>query len=193
MSRARSTSSPAEPELSSSTSAIARRCSSDACAPILALASASSIPRLISRLTLVSSSAWTTTTSGNIGAIPVSTSSGMSSTTTASSDTAAMISSRRRPTSGCTMPFSLARCSSSTNALAARAGRFSVPSGSRMSSPNSSTSAASPSVPGSTTSLAITSPSTMMPPHSLNAADTVDLPAPIPPVRPMRSIRSGAD
>ena len=38
------------------------------------------------------------------------------------------------------MLFSLARCSSSTNALAASAGRFSAPSGSRMSSPNASTS-----------------------------------------------------
>ena len=49
---------------------------------------------------------------------------------------------------------------------------------------------ASPSVPGSTTSRAMTSPSTMMPPHSSNMADTVDLPAPIPPVRPIRSIRA---
>ena len=51
MSRARSTSSPCEPELSSSTSAIARRCSSVAWAAIRARASASSIPRLISRST----------------------------------------------------------------------------------------------------------------------------------------------
>ena len=94
-SRAFSTSSPCEPELSSSTSAIARRCSSGACALMRARASASSIPRLISRSTRVSTAAVTTTTSGNIGAIPVSTSSGMSSTTTASSGTASMISWRR--------------------------------------------------------------------------------------------------
>ncbi len=73
-------------------------------------------------------------------------------------------------------------------ALAANAGRSSAPSGSRMSSPNASTSAASPSVPGSTTSREMTSPSTMIPPHSENVADTADLPAPMPPVSPMRSI-----
>ena len=38
------------------------------------------------------------------------------------------------------MPFRVARFSSSLKAIAASAGRFSAPSGSRMSSPNASTS-----------------------------------------------------
>ena len=54
-------------------------------------------------------------------------------------------------------------------------------------SPNASTSFANPSVPGSTTSRAMTSPSTTIAPRSLNVADTVDLPAPIPPVNPIRN------
>ena len=58
------------------------------------------------------------------------------------------------------MPLSVLRFSSSLNAIAASAGRLSAPSGSRISSPNASTSFASPSVPGSTTSRAMTSPST---------------------------------
>src|SRR5271165_5516110 len=90
------------------------------------------------------------------------------------------------------MLLSVARVSSLVNALAANAGRFNAPSGSRMSSPNASTSAASPSVPGSTTSRAITSPSTTTPPHCENVVETADLPAPMPPVSPIRSIDSYA-
>ena len=77
-----------------------------------------------------------------------------------------MISARRLPTSGWTIPLSVLRASSSLKALAARAGRSNAPSADRMSSPNASTSVASPSVPGSTTSRAITSPSTTIPPQS---------------------------
>src|SRR5271166_197506 len=90
------------------------------------------------------------------------------------------------------MLLSVARVSALVNALAANAGRFNAPSGSRMSSPNASTSAASPSVPGSTTSRAITSPSTTTPPHCENVVETADLPAPMPPVSPIRSIDSYA-
>ena len=36
----------------------------------------------------------------------------------------------------------------------------------------------------------MTSPSTMMPPHSENVFDSADFPAPMPPVSPMRSIRA---
>ena len=189
--RAFSTSSPALPELSSQTSATARRCSSEAWAAMRARASSSVKPRYsISRLTRRSGSACTITTSGNIGAIWDSTSSGMSSTMTASACAASISSERRCATSGCTMPLRVARFSSSLNAMAASAGRFSAPSSDRMPSPNASTRRVSPSVPGSTTSRAITSPSTTMPPSSLNVADTVDLPAPIPPVNPMRSTGS---
>lgn len=85
------------------------------------------------------------------------------------------------------MPFRVVRFWSSLNAMAASAGRFSAPSGRRISSPNASTRLFSPGVPGSTTSRAMTSPSTTTPPSSLNVADTVDLPAPIPPVNPIRS------
>ena len=126
-------------------------------------------------------------TSGNIAAICDSTSSGMSSTITASAGAASISSARRFPTRGCTMPFSVARFSSSLKATAASAGRFSAPSGSRISFPNASTSAASPSVPGCTTSREMTSPSTTIPPSSPNVEDTVDLPAPMPPVNPIRS------
>ena len=187
--RARRVNSSGLPELSSQTSATARRCSSSACAAIRARASSSVMPRWsTSRRTRTSTSACTTTTSGNSGAIPDSTSNGMSSTTTASSATDAMISERRRPTSGCTIPLSFLRASSSRKALAANAGRSSDPSGRRMSPPNASTSAARPSVPGSTTSRAMTSPSTMTAPHFAKVAETADLPAPMPPVSPMRSI-----
>jgi hypothetical protein len=86
------------------------------------------------------------------------------------------------------MLFSFWRAASSVNALAARAGRSSDPSGSRMSSPNASTSDASPSVPGRTTSREMTSPSTMIPPHFAKVLDSADFPAPMPPVNPMRSI-----
>ncbi|CNM42683.1 Uncharacterised protein [Mycobacterium tuberculosis] len=43
-------------------------------------------------------------------------------------------------------------------------------------------------MPGSTTSREMTSPSTMIPPHCAKVADSTDLPAPMPPVSPMRSI-----
>ena len=189
--RAFSTSSPALPELSSQTSATARRRSSVAWALMRARASSSLNPRCsMRRRTRVSTSAWTITTSGNIGAIWDSTSNGMSSTITgflSASRARSMSSERRCATSGCTMPFSMARFSSSLKAIAASAGRFSAPSGSRMPSPNASTRFANPSVPGSTTSRAITSPSTTIAPSSLNVADTVDLPAPIPPVNPIRN------
>ena len=73
-------------------------------------------------------------------------------------------------------------------AIAASAGRFSAPSGQQdVLAERVDQSLASPSVPGSTTSRAMTSPSTMIPPSSLNVEDTVDFPAPIPPDRPMRS------
>src|SRR5271170_4712981 len=85
------------------------------------------------------------------------------------------------------MPFSVWRFSSSLKAIVANAGRLSEPSSDRIRSPNASTSLASPSVPGSTTSREITSPSTTTPPSSLNVEDTVDFPAPIPPDRPMRN------
>ena len=49
--------------------------------------------------------------------------------------TAATISARRLATKGWTMALSLARCCSSTNALAANAGRSSAPSACRISSP----------------------------------------------------------
>ena len=39
---------------------------------------------------------------------------------------------------------------------------------------------------GATTSREMTSPSTTTPPHSAKALETVDFPAPMPPVRPMR-------
>ena len=48
---------------------------------------------------------------------------------------------------GWTIPFSARRLPSSLKAMAASAGRSSAPSGRRMCDPNSSTSAASPSVP----------------------------------------------
>ena len=189
--RACSTNSPVLPELSSHTSATARRCSSVACAAILARASCSEKPRCsINRFTRRSSSALTITTNGNIGAIPDSTRSGMSSTITGffSACTALAINSdRRSATRGCTMPFSVWRFSSSLKAIVANAGRLSEPSSDRIRSPKASTSLASPSVPGSTTSREITSPSTTIPPSSLNVEDTVDFPAPIPPDRPMRN------
>ena len=92
--RACSTNSSVLPELSSQTSATARRCSSVACAAIRARASCSEKPRCsINRFTRRSSSALTITTNGNIGAIPDSTRSGMSSTITGVAARAAAINS----------------------------------------------------------------------------------------------------
>src|SRR5699024_1303465 len=73
-------------------------------------------------------------------------------------------------------------------ASAAKAARSREPSGPTMSSPNSATSIASPGVPGSTTSRAIASASTITAPDSSSTAVTVDFPAPIPPVRPTISM-----
>jgi hypothetical protein len=80
------------------------------------------------------------------------------------------------------MALSLARASSSLNTIWANAGRSSSPSGPTMPAPNVSSTAANPGVPAWTTSRAARSESRMTAPCSASSADTVLLPAPIPPV-----------
>src|SRR3989440_5989836 len=83
------------------------------------------------------------------------------------------------------------RASSSPNTSFAKAPRSSRPSGSRMLSPNRSTSFFSAGRPGSTTARATWSASMMTAPRAASSSATVDLPAPIPPVSPTR-INSGS-
>src|SRR6478736_8991978 len=80
------------------------------------------------------------------------------------------------------MPFSTSRGMSCTTTASGAASRPTT------SGPNRSTTAASPGVPGSTTSRATASASTTTAPRDASWADTVDLPEPIPPVRPTRSM-----
>ena len=93
----------------------------------------------------------------------------------------------RARTSGCTMPSSRRRASGSANTTAARAGRSRAPSGVSTSWPNAATTASRPGVPGSTTSRAMRSASTIRAPRAASSPATVLLPDPIPPVSPMRS------
>ena len=116
-----------------------------------------------------------------------STSSGTSCTTIPSGGAAATWRRNSSPIAGCVIASSCLRVSSVTNARAASAARSSAPSGRRISGPNASTSAASAGVPGSTTSRAIASASTMTAPRSTSIRATVDLPDPIPPVSPTMS------
>src|SRR5690625_2834082 len=145
----------------------------------------------VSRRMRSSTSVCTTTTNGKDGASPTSTSNGMSSTTTASSGACATSSVRRCSTRGWTIAFRSARAAASSNTTADRRGRSSAPSGVSTSSPNRRTTSTRPPEPGSTTSCASTSASTITAPQRRSAALTVDLPAPIPPVRPTRSMCSG--
>src|SRR5256714_6997033 len=83
------------------------------------------------------------------------------------------------------------RASSSPNTSFAKAPRSSRPSGSRMLSPNRSTSFFSAGCPGSTTARATWSASMMTAPRAARSSATVDLPAPIPPVSPTSSNSAG--
>ncbi len=71
--------------------------------------------------------------------------------------------------------------------MSATASRSSVPSAATMPSPKRSTMAANVGVPGCCTSRVMASASTMTAPLAASSADTVDLPDPMPPVRPMTS------
>src|SRR5690606_34974984 len=66
--------------------------------------------------------------------------------------------------------------------------RSRLPSSARTSSPKVSTTAASPGVPGATTSRAMRSASISTAPRSTSSRDTSLLPAPMPPVRPTDSM-----
>ena len=88
---------------------------------------------------------------------------------------------------GCVIASRSSLDSSSANATLANAPRASRPSASRMPSPNRSTSFWSAGCPGSTTARATWSASTMTAPRAASSSETVDLPAPIPPVSPTRS------
>src|SRR4051794_40227056 len=110
----------------------------------------------------------------------------MSCTTTASGSAAASISAARARINGCRMPSRRRRVSWSANTIAPSAGRSRVPSSVRTVSPNSCTTAASPGVPGSTTSRASWSASTITAPSSVRITATVLLPEATPPVSPTR-------
>src|SRR5690606_36518425 len=85
---------------------------------------------------------------------------------------------------GCTIAFSLARCASSEKTIAAKAVRFSDPSGSSTSSPKVSLIAPSPGVPGSTTWRASLSASMTTAPRAASFAATADFPEATAPVSP---------
>src|SRR5512132_235219 len=88
---------------------------------------------------------------------------------------------------GCVIASRSSLDSSSANATLANEPRASRPSASRMPSPNRSTSFCSAGCPGSTTARATWSASTITAPRPASSSETVDLPAPIPPVSPTRS------
>ena len=69
--------------------------------------------------------------------------------------------------------------------MSATAARSRVPSAATMPGPKRSTIATNTSVPGCCTSRVMASASMITAPRAASRADTVDLPDPIPPVRPM--------
>ena len=83
------------------------------------------------------------------------------------------------------MAFSFWRFASSLNITCPNFGRSSVPSGRKISRPNSETIRLKPRVPGATTSRASTSASMIGIPCDASRDDTVDFPVAIPPVRPI--------
>ena len=107
---------------------------------------------------------------------------GMSLTTTAPLGAAARSSAKRARIAGWVIASNRRRADGSANTIDASAPRSRDPSDRRTPVPNSSTTAASPSVPGATTSRASRSESTTTAPRAASRPDTVDLPAPMPPV-----------
>ena len=96
----------------------------------------------------------------------------------------------RSCTRGCTMAFSFARRPGSAKTSWPRRSRSRRPSGRITSGPNTAAIWPSPGVPGSTTSRAATSASTIAAPCAASRRDTSLLPEPIPPVSPTRSTRT---
>ena len=143
------------------------------------------IPRaLTKRLTAISTGTSTTMTPHKPSR-GFSKSNGISSTTTL---LVLLCSSMRLfislPMAGCTIPLRVFKASALPNTLSATACRFSEPSSLQISSPKASAMRRKTSVPGCCNSRATASASTMIAPCSDNICDTVDLPEPIPPVRP---------
>src|SRR3954453_855631 len=170
--------------------ATARRSARSACAATRACASSRLQPRCVTiRAICVSTGTSTTSTASNRSACPDSTSSGMSWTTSAPAGAADSISAARARISGCRIPSRRRRACSSPKTTAPSRARSSRPSSVSTSSPNSATTAASPGVPGSTTSRATASASMTTAPSSRRRRDTSLLPDPMPPVRPTVSTR----
>jgi hypothetical protein len=92
-------------------------------------------------------------------------------------------------TRGCTIALSRPRAASSPKTSLGQRRAVEPAVASSTCSPNSATTAASPSVPGSTTSRASASASITSAPSSANRAAAVDLPDPIPPVNPICTAR----
>src|SRR5690625_4899153 len=115
---------------------------------------------------------------------------GTSWTTMASAGISASRRAVSARTSGWTMPLRRCRASSSEKTMAPSFSRSRAPSSSMMSGPKAAVTAANPSVPSATTSRAMRSASMTRAPSLANSAATLDFPAPIPPVRPMRNTSS---
>ena len=113
---------------------------------------------------------------------------GMSCTTTASTAACATSSAVRAQIAGWVMRSRSRRAVGFPNTRRPSAGRSSRLSRSRTSVPKRSAIAARAGIPGSTTSRATASASTTTAPSEASWAATVDLPEPIPPVRPTRSM-----
>src|SRR5687767_2554424 len=86
-----------------------------------------------------------------------------------------------KPTAGCTMALRSASAWGSAKTIGAMVGRSVVP--------KRATTASCAGPPGSTTSRAMRSASTITAPRSASSAATVDLPEPMPPVSPRTSTR----
>src|SRR6476661_5247412 len=113
---------------------------------------------------------------------------GTSWTTTVSGGAAATSSPARAAMRGWVIRSRSRRPEPSANTMAPSAARSREPSAASTCGPNRSTTAARPSEPGATTSRARRSLSTTSAPSSRSRSATVDLPDPIPPERPTRSM-----
>ncbi len=178
------------PELSITKSAPSRRSARSGWAAIRARASSSDMPRCpTSRSRASSGGASTTTTAASDSSSRWATlSRGMSMTTMRSLPAwASFCSIIATPMAGWTIALRSASSSGWPKTIAASAGRSIRPSGSRTPGPNRSTSCRWAGAPGSTTSRATWSASTTTAPWSTSSRATVDLPAPMFPVRPTAS------
>ena len=132
----------------------------------------------------------TTTTTSNRPCCPVSTSSGMTWMTTEPLGAATSACVAKARTTGWMIAFRSARAVASPKIILPTAARSMLPSAARTPWPKRFTTAASPGLPGATACRARTSESTITAPRRSSSRATVVFPDAIPPVNPMRTLKS---